>query len=82
MVEQPDINAAEIKPRINCFGYLTMWTLTAEMLLALGIIVFIFWWTMRARIDHPVETQEVDEALANKEDSDTRGVVKRDSESS
>lgn len=35
-----------------------MWILIAEMLLALGVIVFIFWWTMRARIDHPVEPED------------------------
>ncbi|HEX4917095.1 MAG TPA: hypothetical protein VFV43_04270 [Limnobacter sp.] len=31
-----------------------MWLLIAEMLLALGVIVFIMWWTMRARIDRPI----------------------------
>jgi len=32
-----------------------MWLLIAEMVLALGLIVFIMWWTLRARVDHPVE---------------------------
>jgi hypothetical protein len=31
-----------------------MWALIAEMVLALGLIVFIFWWTMRARVDKPL----------------------------
>lgn len=31
-----------------------MWLLIAEMVLALGLIVFIFWWTMRARVDKPL----------------------------
>ncbi|MBU0541280.1 MAG: hypothetical protein V7542_13405 [Limnobacter sp.] len=32
-----------------------MWLLIAEMVLALGLIVFIMWWTLRARVDHPAE---------------------------
>jgi hypothetical protein len=35
-----------------------MWLLIAEMVLALGLIVFIMWWTLRARVDHPVEKIE------------------------
>ncbi|WP_306480992.1 hypothetical protein [Limnobacter sp.] len=35
-----------------------MWLLIAEMVLALGLIVFIMWWTLRARVDHPVEKSE------------------------
>jgi hypothetical protein len=35
-----------------------MWLLIAEMALALGLIVFIMWWTLRARVDHPVEKVE------------------------
>jgi flagellar basal body-associated protein FliL len=37
---------------------LNMWLLIAEMVLALGLIVFIMWWTLRARVDHPVEKSE------------------------
>lgn len=32
-----------------------MWLLIAEMVLALGLIVFIMWWTLRARVDHPAD---------------------------
>lgn len=35
-----------------------MWLLIAEMVLALGLIVFIMWWTLRARVDHPIEKIE------------------------
>ncbi|HEY1057531.1 MAG TPA: hypothetical protein VGE55_02240 [Limnobacter sp.] len=35
-----------------------MWLLIAEMVLALGAIVFIMWWTMRARVDHAVPPDE------------------------
>ena len=35
-----------------------MWLLILEMFLALGVIVFIMWWTLRARVDHPVKTEE------------------------
>jgi hypothetical protein len=35
-----------------------MWLLIAEMVLALGLIVFIMWWTLRARVDHPVVPQQ------------------------
>ncbi|MEW6206196.1 MAG: hypothetical protein AB1516_12825 [Pseudomonadota bacterium] len=35
-----------------------MWLLIAEMVLALGLIVFIMWWTLRARVDHPVEKSD------------------------
>lgn len=41
-----------------------MWLLIAEMVLALGLIVFIMWWTLRARVDHPVKKADDD----NKED--------------
>jgi hypothetical protein len=37
-----------------------MWLLIAEMVLALSLIVFIMWWTLRARVDHPVEKTEDD----------------------
>ena len=37
-----------------------MWLLVLEMFLALGVIVFIMWWTMRARVDHPVKLDEDD----------------------
>jgi hypothetical protein len=37
---------------------LNMWLLIAEMVLALGLIVFIMWWTLRARVDHPVEKSD------------------------
>jgi hypothetical protein len=37
-----------------------MWLLIAEMVLALGLIVFIMWWTLRARVDHPVEKPKDD----------------------
>lgn len=43
-----------------------MWILIAEMLLALGIIVFIMWWTLRARVDHPLP----DEANKNPASAD------------
>ena len=51
---------------------LNMWLLIAEMVLALGLIVFIMWWTLRARVDHPVqndaeENKQVDDA-SKKED--------------
>ena len=39
-----------------------MWLLIAEMVLALGLIVFIMWWTLRARVDHPVEKPKDDVA--------------------
>ncbi|MDX1669080.1 MAG: hypothetical protein R3194_06670, partial [Limnobacter sp.] len=42
-------------------GKLAMWILIAEMLLALGIIIFIFWWTMKARVDHPVKSEEIED---------------------
>lgn len=35
-----------------------MWVLYLEMVLALGVIVFIMVWTLRARIDHPVDEPE------------------------
>lgn len=35
-----------------------MWLLIAEMVLALGLIVFIMWWTLRARVDHPAESED------------------------
>lgn len=37
-----------------------MWILIAEMLLALGIIVFIMWWTMRARVDHAAPEEQIE----------------------
>ncbi|WP_334118406.1 hypothetical protein [Limnobacter sp.] len=37
-----------------------MWLLIAEMVLALGLIVFIMWWTLRARVDHPVHKNKVE----------------------
>lgn len=39
-----------------------MWLLIAEMVLALGLIVFIMWWTLRARVDHPVEKSSDEES--------------------
>jgi len=48
-----------------------MWLLIAEMVLALGLIVFIMWWTMRARVDHPIEKIEdssVDQDDTSKKD--------------
>ncbi len=45
-----------------------MWILILEMLLALGIIIFIFWWTMRARVDHPaVKPSDSDHSTAEKQ---------------
>lgn len=41
---------------------LGMWLLIAEMVLALGLIVFIMWWTLRARVDHPVEKSSDEES--------------------
>ncbi len=35
-----------------------MWLLILEMFLALGVIVFIMWWTLRARVDHPVKEED------------------------
>jgi hypothetical protein len=50
---------------------LNMWLLIAEMVLALGLIVFIMWWTLRARVDHPVHKNEAEgkqtEDTSNKE---------------
>lgn len=43
---------------------LNMWLLIAEMVLALGLIVFIMWWTLRARIDHPVQKNKVEDKQA------------------
>ncbi len=49
-----------------------MWLLIAEMVLALGLIVFIMWWTLRARVDHPVQNKPDDnkpvEEASKKED--------------
>lgn len=42
-----------------------MWLLIAEMVLALSLIIFIMWWTLRARVDHPVKKTD-DEAVAEK----------------
>ncbi|MCQ8897599.1 hypothetical protein NQT62_14250 [Limnobacter humi] len=43
-----------------------MWLLIAEMVLALGAIVFIMWWTLRARVDHaaPPDEPAVDQPVA------------------
>lgn len=41
-----------------------MWLLIAEMVLALGLIVFIMWWTLRARVDHPVQKNKVQDKQA------------------
>ena len=50
---------------------LDMWLLIAEMVLALGLIVFIMWWTLRARVDHPVEkTDEESSAPSTPPDKD------------
>lgn len=42
-----------------------MWLLIAEMVLALGLIVFIMWWTLRARVDHPVPKKKVESGQAD-----------------
>ncbi|GLR27285.1 hypothetical protein [Limnobacter litoralis] len=49
-----------------------MWVLYLEMVLALGVIVFIMVWTLRARIDHPViepESKQNDEASKSTDDA-------------
>jgi len=43
-----------------------MWLLIAEMVLALGLIVFIMWWTLRARVDHPAEKPKDEAAEPDK----------------
>lgn len=35
-----------------------MWLLILEMVLALGVIVFIVWWTLSARLDTDDEGRE------------------------
>ncbi|HEX4843998.1 MAG TPA: hypothetical protein VFV57_10020 [Limnobacter sp.] len=50
-----------------------MWLLIAEMLLALGVIVFIMWWTMRARVDRPaLPPQEVDQSKERDSEGQSR----------
>jgi hypothetical protein len=54
---------------------LNMWLLIAEMVLALSLIIFIMWWTLRARVDHPVKKTEdkaITEQTETKDDS-TKG---------
>ena len=48
-------------------SFLVMWLLILEMFLALGVIVFIMWWTLRARVDHPVKEKDADESSVKKD---------------
>ncbi|WP_370260722.1 hypothetical protein [Limnobacter sp.] len=41
-----------------------MWLLIAEMVLALGVIVFIMWWTLRARVERPLPPSKNDTSEA------------------
>ncbi|HEX4855757.1 MAG TPA: hypothetical protein VFV28_03045 [Limnobacter sp.] len=45
-----------------------MWLLIAEMVLALGLIVFIMWWTLRARVDHPVDQNSLQQGQSEQSD--------------
>ena len=52
--EQADtIKLAATVVSINPRNGFDMWLLFLEMCLALGLIVFIMWWTLRARVDPP-----------------------------
>jgi hypothetical protein len=48
-----------------------MWLLIAEMVLALGLIVFIMWWTLRARVDHPVQKNQAEGEASTQKPEDT-----------
>jgi hypothetical protein len=39
-----------------------MWILFLEMGLALGVIIFIMWWTMSARVDHHAQNESEENA--------------------
>jgi hypothetical protein len=66
-VAHPDkIKAASTVLGHQHWSGLNMWLLIAEMVLALGLIVFIMWWTLRARVDHPVEKPKDDVAEPDK----------------
>jgi hypothetical protein len=50
-----------------------MWALIAEMVLALGLIVFIFWWTMRARVDKPLPPSAPPKSIEDKQAAEKEG---------